>query len=248
MISIVMACYKNFKTTKNAVISVLNYTDDIDFELILVNDGADRQLNKYFKTLMKYNKNIKLITNKQNVGWVKSINQGIAVSEGKYVMFLNNDIEVLPQYSNWLKEMMACMKDDVGAVAPVSNFVLGWQNIKYNGKFVNYTHYSKFLIGMCMLVKRKVIDEIGGLDERFGLGGNDDLDYSIRIRLAGYKLVITRKTFIQHKGFQSLGKIYKDYDEVEALTRPKLVLKWGAEMVNDLFSIDNNFIYKGLEA
>ena len=194
---------------------------------------------------MKYNKNIILITNRKNVGWVKAINQGIAVSEGD-VLFLNNDIEIYPQYSGWLREMVGSLeKEDVGAVAPISDFVMGLQNKSFNGQFVNYTHYSKFLIGMCMLVKRKVIKEIGLLDERFGLGGNDDLDYSIRIRLAGYKLVINRKAFIHHKGFQSLGKIYKDYAEVEAITRPALVNKWGAELVNDLFQMTQEYIYKG---
>jgi hypothetical protein len=41
-----------------------------------------------------------------------------------------------------------------------------------------------------MLVKKEVIDKIGGLDERFGMGGNDDLDYSIRIKEAGYRLKV----------------------------------------------------------
>ena len=96
-----------------------------------------------------------------------------------------------------------------------------------------------------MLIRKDVLDKVGLLDERFGIGGQDDLDISIRIREAGYKLKINRYVFIHHLGFQSLSKVFPSYKEIEDLTRPMLVEKWGKEKIDDLFIMSNNFILKG---
>jgi GT2 family glycosyltransferase len=134
---------------------------------------------------------------------------------------------------------------DIGAVGPISNFVMGLQNADYNKAILLQEHYTKFLIGFFMMIKREAVEKVGLLDECFGLGGNDDLDYSIRLRQAGYKLKILRNVFIQHKGFASLGKVYKDYKEVEDLTRPRLVEKWGKTNVDSLFEYDMKTLNEG---
>lgn len=239
--SIIMPCYHNYEITKEAVESVLNFTDDVDFELILINDGADRQLHKYFKRLVKYNDNIAMITNKKNVGWVKAVNQGIEISNGENVLFLNNDIEVPYQMSGWLRRMVDCKADGVGTT---SNFVMGYQHSHFNKHFP-IEHFTKFLIGFCMLVTREVIDDIGLLDEKFGIGGNDDLDYSIRMVDAGYKLKIVRDIFIHHKGTMSLPLVFDNLNDEEQRTRDILIDKWGKERVDELFSISDREIKVG---
>ena len=244
---IIMPCYHNYDLTKNAIESILNNTaEDVDYNLILINDGADRKLEKYFKTLEKHRDNITHITNKKNLGWVKAINQGLEISKAEYVLFSNNDIEIPQGQTHWLSAMIDSIQyGDIGAVGPISNFVMGLQHARNNEQILMPEHFTKFLIGFFMLVKREVIQKIGGLDERFGLGGNDDLDYSIRIREAGYRLRILRTIYIEHKGFASLGKVYKDYGEVEDLTRPKLIEKWGKEKVDNLFVYDMKTLYQG---
>ena len=245
-VDIVMPCYHNYKITKEAVESIINNTTDVNFNLILINDGGDKNLEKYFKTLEKYNDNITHVTDKNNIGFVKSVNQGIALSNRPYVLVINNDIRVPESQPDWLARMVwATEGDSVGAVGCVSNFVMGIQNIDYNKTILLQEHYTKFLIGFCILIKKEVIEKVGLLDEAFGIGGNDDLDYSIRIRKAGYKLKVLRSVFIDHKGFQSLGMIYKDYKKVEDITRPILIAKWGKEEVDNLFSYSAETLTKG---
>jgi len=246
-VDIIMPCYHNYEITKEAVESIINNTSDgVAWKLILINDGADRRLEKYFRSLEKYRDNITHITNKKNLGWPKAINQGIEASSSEYVLFINNDIEIPQGQKLWLDMMVSGLEHErVGAVGPISNFVMGLQHTDYNKTILMTEHFTKFLIGFCMMVKREVIDKIGGLDERFGLGGNDDLDYSLRIREAGYRLKILRNVFINHKGFKSLGKLYSSYKQVEDLTRPKLVEKWGKEKVLSLFGYDMKTLYEG---
>ncbi len=182
------------------------------------------------------------------MGFIKSTNNGIKHVRGDsdFVLLLNND--VLIENPKWLINLINSfdddIDDDIGAIAPISNFVMGIANIAYNN--LPSIHYAKFLIGFCMLIKKDVLDKVGLLDERFGIGGNDDLDLSIRIREAGYKLKINRNVFVRHIGFCSLGLRFKDYKEVEDLTRPMLVEKWGKEKIDDLFTITNNFILNGV--
>ena len=63
--------------------------------------------------------------------------------------------------------------------------------------------------GFCMLIKREVIERIGYLDERFGIGGFDDTDYSMRAYRAGYKSVSVYSSYVYHKEHKSFDKIGK---------------------------------------
>lgn len=239
-VDIVMPCYHNADITRDAIESIIKLTEDIDYRIVAVIDGYDKDLIKYFKN----KPHIKTILHRQSVGFVKSTNAGIrAVRKNTdCVLLLNNDVVI--DDAKWLIKMVNTFDENTGAVAPISDFVMGFQNIGHNNNMPPI-HYAKFLIGFCMLVRKDVIDKVGLLDEIFGIGGNDDLDYSIRIRQAGYKLKVNRYSFVHHLGFQSLGKVYKDYKEIEDITRPLLIEKWGSEKVDDLFVMTENFMNKG---
>ena len=239
-IDIVMPCYHNTDITKNAVESIIKLTEDVDYKIIAVIDGYDKDLIKYFKT----KKEIKTVYHKKSLGFIKSTNHGLKYvrKDANFVLLLNNDIVI--EDNKWLINLVNSFNDKTGAVAPISNFVMGVQNLAYNNN-LPIEHYAKFLIGFCMLIRKDVLDKVGKLDERFGIGGQDDLDISIRIRNAGYKLKINRGVFIHHLGFKSLSLRFKDYKEIEDLTRPMLVEKWGKKEIDDLFIMTNDFILKG---
>lgn len=238
-IDIVMPCYHNVEITKNAIESIIKLTEDVNYNIVPIIDGYDKELINYFKE-----KKIKTILHKESLGFIKSTNAGIkkAREDTDFVLLLNNDI--LIEDPKWLINLVNSFQADTGSVAPVSNFVMGFQNLAYNTLPIE--HCAKFLIGFCMLIRKDVLDKVGLLDEVFGIGGNDDLDISIRIREAGYKLKINRGVYVHHLGFQSLGKVFKDYEEIEGITRPKLIEKWGKEKVDDLFTMTDNFILNGV--
>jgi SAM-dependent methyltransferase len=106
----------------------------------------------------------------------------------------------------------------VGAVGPSSNVVAGWQNMRHRGLPALVS--VKYLIGFCCLIRRELLDEIGGLDE--SLPGGDDLDWSIEIRKRGFKLVARRDVFVYHHGFVTGHKVRGGPDAYNGWNSPKM--------------------------
>jgi GT2 family glycosyltransferase len=78
-----------------------------------------------------------------------------------------------------------------------------------------------------MMVKREVIDTLGGFDENFGMWGFEDDDYSVRARCAGYRLRIARDCFIRHLGSQTAKTANLDYTRLLLENFEYFKKKWG---------------------
>ncbi len=237
-VDIVMPIYHSPKITIDAVDSVYAHTEDVDFRIIAVVDGYDRQLIKYFKT----RKDAKVIYHRYSKGFIKSVNEGLLEvrDDADYIMLLNND--VLIEDDRWLINLVKTFDGKTGAVGPISDYVMGLQNQVYEG--FPQIHYTKLLIGFCILVRKDVFDLMGKLDERFGMGGNDDLDISLRMRLLGYDLKINRGVFVHHIGSVSLPMTC-NVSDLDQRTRGLLDNKWNRYVTADLFMNTNDFILKG---
>ena len=177
-------------------------------------------------TYLRQQKDVKLIANNENAGFPKANNQGMAAAIGDEILWLNNDTIVTPR---WLENLRCALYSgkEIGAVGPVTNCCSNLQEIKitYENKLdsINmakmYAFADKYnisdsrkwhkwykLVGFCFLLKRQVYEIIGGLDERFSPGNFEDDDYSLRIKQAGYKLLLCEDTFIHHFGSKSFIK------------------------------------------
>jgi len=252
---IVIPCYKELEVTKVCVESILNNTAGVDKKLIIVNDGAYRPLKRYVKGLQKYWDNIVYVESKKQLGASGATNLGIKNTDRAYVVLMNNDTEVLPHMNNWLFKFIQklALEPDLGAIGPVCNYIFGIQNTAYGAQFAMPEHYTKVLIPLCMCLKREVIQKVGLFDEQFTMenkiGLNQDLDYSIRIREAGYKMKILRDVFIAHIGEQTQSKLGSTKD-AEKITRKLLEKKWGEAKVLDTVHLpitqkDRDFLIKG---
>jgi GT2 family glycosyltransferase len=147
-----------------------------------------------------------VLSTPHNLGWMGGVNGGLewvmANNPAKYIGWINDDVQIMEHDCGWLTKMvLAFEKEGVGAVGPVSNQIMGQQIFTQSGlpPYVEATRLS----GMCFITKKEVIDKVGFLDEK--LPGGDDLDYSIRVRRAGYKLAICRRTFLFHN-YASTGR------------------------------------------
>jgi GT2 family glycosyltransferase len=192
------------------VMSLVRFTAE-PFRLVIVNNG-DKPI--YFT---HQDPRVIVLTAGKNLGWMGGINAGLewvrANDPAKYICFINDDVQVLEHDYGWLPKMLkAFEKPGVGAVGPTSNAIMGYQSFHHVG-LPPYLETAA-LSGMCMLVKREVIEKIGGLDEN--LPGGDDLDYSIRIRDAGYRLGICRRTFLFHHYGQTGKRVHGEYWDSQA--------------------------------
>ena len=253
IISIIILTYNQIEYTKKCFESIFKYTS-VPFELVIVDNGSTDGTVEYLESeiLNKFNDvRIKIIKNKENKGFAGGNNQGIAASSGEYILLLNNDVVVTP---GWLERMIFCCekRTEIGIVGPRSNYVSGPQLVesvdynldsllglkRFSKKFatINANKSTQLLrvVGFCMLIKRSVIDRIGGMDDRYGIGNFEDDDFSIRAAIAGFESWMVEDCFVHHFGSKTFMGEKIDY-------RKSLHKNW--EIFKEKWGLPSNLPY-----
>ncbi|HJS18692.1 MAG TPA: glycosyltransferase, partial [Anaerolineales bacterium] len=187
--------------------------------------------------------NFKVIYNAENEGFARANNQGIAAAQGDYIVLLNNDTVVTRV---WLSRLINHLGDpQVGLVGPLTNGVSNEAHVDMT--FTDVTALDAFaaqlakdrtnlmtpikLLAMyCMAGRREVFQQIGPLDEQFGIGMFEDDDYSLRVRQAGYRMAVAEDVFIHHFGRSAFGLMGHDrYLEIFEENRRKFEARWNIE-------------------
>ncbi|MDE2422942.1 MAG: glycosyltransferase [Betaproteobacteria bacterium] len=223
--SIVVLAYNGLKeVTRPCIESILKNTPKGSYELVLVDNASSDGTAAYFEALHSQYDHITLCLNQQNKGYAGGNNDGMRLAKGAYIVLLNNDT-LVPQ--GWLNRLLGLLKanGNVGLVGPVTNSAGNEQRIEISG--LNESNFEQHIapylerqrgrwftterLGFyCVAMKRVVMERVGLLDERFGLGMFEDDDYCIRVRNAGYALAVTEDCFVYHKGSVSFGKLSVD--------------------------------------
>jgi GT2 family glycosyltransferase len=230
--SIIILTCEQLDYTRQCLNSIFAFTG-APFELIIVDNGSKDGTLDYLASLSHANsacQRIKIIKNEENNGFAKGCNQGLAESHGEYLLLLNNDVVVT---AGWLSRLVRALQnnDRFGFVGPMSNYVSGPQCVskpQYNirtlqglnqfaAAMANW-HCGQVIacqrvVGFCMLIKKTVIDAIGGLDECYGLGNFEDDDFCLRAQLAGYQGGIVKDCFIHHFGGRTFFGNNLHYEE-----------------------------------
>lgn len=177
----------------------IGFFDKGDRELVIVNNGKQPCIEDFKHVLAK--RTLKIVNCEDNKGWEGGLIEGLKVVSGEYVCFQNDDVQI-PQSEPWFYEqLLSSFEDDkVGMVGPVTTCAAGIQSI-FNQHTPMVPTEVKFLIFFCVMMKRSVLDEVGGVDDT--LPGGDDFDLSIRMRKHGYKVLVNPMSFMIHIGFQT---------------------------------------------
>lgn len=192
-LSVIVPTYNNPQQLTNMVNSMhrIGFFKAGDRELIIVNNG---------KQPIRESEHLKVVNCKENKGWEGGLVEGLKVAKGKYVCFQNDDVHIPQSDIYFYDSMMGFFTDDTGMIGPVTTTAAGIQSIYNDATPTKFTEV-RWLIFFCVMMKRKTLDEVGGVDET--LPGGDDFDLSIRMRLAGKKLYVNPHSFIIHHGFQT---------------------------------------------
>ncbi|PRP54608.1 polypeptide N-acetylgalactosaminyltransferase [Bacillus halotolerans] len=235
--SLIVLTYNQLALTKQCLESIWTHTDDGCIEVIVVDNGSHDGTQDYLKQIPS----IKAIFNETNEGFAKACNQGLEAASGDNVLFLNNDTVVT---SHWLEPMIKLLYQDdkTGMVGPVSNYVSGPQQISvdYNSlegiEAFSRRHCMQQrgksrsvlrLVGFCLLVKKEVLDKIGGFDERFEGGSFEDDDLCLRALQAGYQLKIALDSFVHHHGHATFsGNPDLSISRLYQVNRQTFIDKW----------------------
>ncbi|GBF33467.1 glycosyl transferase family 2 [Desulfocucumis palustris] len=235
--SIIILTYNELYYTRKCIESIRIYTG-VPYELVLVDNGSGDGTAEFLSSLQ----GAKVILNSSNLGFAAGCNQGLAAAAGENILLLNNDTVVTP---NWLGNMLGCLdsRNDIGLVGPCSNYVgsgnqveVSYGSIREMIEFARRfnlpdpskwrQHSSYWLSGFCLLGKKWLFDLVGPFDQRFKTGSWEDVDYSVRVTAAGYKLFVAGDVFIHHYGNRSFRGNKISLAAVQAENARQFYNKW----------------------
>ena len=154
---------------------------------------------------------VRVILNRDNLGFAAGNNVGMREADGDYIVLLNNDTVIT---RGWLTALSKHMENNVmiGMCGPVTNSIGNEAKIKvdyhsmselesfsyhYTAKHLNEEYKDINVLALfCTMIKRQVVDECGYLDEDYGIGMFEDDDYAESVKAKGYSLVIAEDAFV----------------------------------------------------
>ncbi len=245
-ISIVVLCYNQLDYTKKCVQSILKQTAYPNYELVLVDNASVDETAGYLKEIEALHENIKVVLNTTNRGFAGGNNDGIRASTGEYIVLLNNDTVVTRGWLTGMVKRFLAGEKKIGIVGPVTNSIgneamvrvgyTGLENMPaaayaYTAGHMGMTYPHDGVLAMfCVMFPRKLTDEIGLLDEHYGIGMFEDDDYSIAAQRAGYENLLVEDVFIHHFGSVSFKKLENaEYRKIFDANRSYFENKWNVK-------------------
>ena len=270
-ISIVIANKDHLEDLKRCITSIREKSTYENYEIIVVENGSEtKEIFDYYEKL-KDDPQIKVVTytDKGSFNYSKVNNFGVKEASGDYILLLNNDTQVITV--NWMEELlMYAQREDVGAVG--AKLYYGNKTIQHAGvvlqlgahRTAGHSHYGQHrdnlgymgrlcyaqdvsaVTGACLLVKKKLFEEVGGLDESFAISLND-VDFCLKLRGKGLLNVFTPFAELYHfesvsRGLDDQGEKAARYNDESERFREKWkeVLEKGDPYYNPNFSLDRS--------
>lgn len=193
--------------------------------IIIENNSEEKATFEFYKKLEAENPRVKVIYWKDEFNYSAINNFGVKYAKGDYLLFLNNDTEIINP--DCIEELLAyCMREDVGAVGARlyypddtiqhAGVIVGLGGIAghafintpknspgYFARIISVQDYSA-VTAACVMVKRSVFEEVNGFDEKFKVAFND-IDLCLKIRRTGHLVVYNPYAELYHYESKSRG-------------------------------------------
>lgn len=267
LISIIIPNKDHVEDLRRCISSILDQSTYENYEIIIVeNNSTTEQIKRYYEEIAKHPK-IRVVTYPEAFNYAKINNYGVGFAKGEYILLLNNDVEVIT--ANWLEELlMYGQRSDVGAVgaklyyedktiqhagivlglgahrtAGHTHYRVNYENVGYMGKLC-YAQDVTAVTGACLLVRKALYEQVGGLDETFAVALND-VDFCLQLRELGYLNIFNPYAELYHyesksRGLDDQSENAARYEKESALFREKWKeqLAKGDPYYNPNFSLD----------
>ena len=258
-VSIIIPNKDEISTLKKCIKSIEEKSTYKNYEIIIVeNNSTKKSTFKYYDELQK-NEKIEIIKWEKEFNYSAINNFGVRHATGEYILLLNNDIEVITK--NWIEEMlMHAQRKEVGAVGAKlyypDNSVqhcgvilgvggiadhLGKEASRYDvghlGRLA-VTQNLSAVTAACMMMRKSVFEEVGGLSEDFVVAYND-VDLCMKIREKGYLIVLNPFAELYHYESKSRGQ--EDTKEKKERFMREVELfesKWGKNIIDPYYNIN----------
>lgn len=235
--SIVVPCHDNLAYTALCLESIARHTPE-PHEVVVVDNGCTDATSDWCAA-----RGARVVRSRVNLGFAGGANLGLAAARGDVAVILNNDALATP---GWLVGLRGALEREpgVGIAGPRSNWVSDAQIIArppYGAapspeldRFAADRHRELAgrgrevdrLSGLCMAIAAEVIEAVGGFDPRFRVGNLEDDDFTLRARLAGFRLWVADDAFVHHFGHKTFAIVGEDYEALLHENALRYMAKW----------------------
>ncbi len=226
LVSIIIPTRDKLKLLRGTVEGLLQQTDYPSLELIIMDNGSvELETISYLKQLQK-NARVTVIRHHAPFNYSQLNNLGVSHAKGTIIGLLNNDLEVI--HADWLTEMVShALRPEIGAVGAKLYYAndtlqhagvivglggMAGHGFRFLAKESPGYHWKPFLIqnysavtGACLVLRRQIFLEVGGLEERYLKVAFNDVDLCLRLRERGYRIVWTPYAELYHLESASRG-------------------------------------------
>lgn len=251
--SIIIPVFNRAAFTWQCLTSLLSENDLNETEIIVVDNASTDETAELLTAIGNV---IRVVTNKENKGFVDACNQGAAAAHGKYLVFLNNDTKVLP---GWLKYLIETAESDESAGAIGSMLLYpdgsiqeagaivwkngeahhyGWNQSPDDHRF-NFAREVDYCSAASLLIRKEIFERLEGFDRRFAPAYYEDVDLCFGVRSLGYKVIYQPMSRVVHYEGVTAGRDIKGgAKHFQVANREKFVEKWRAVLEPEHFERD----------
>ncbi|MGN0334321.1 MAG: glycosyltransferase family 2 protein [Lachnospiraceae bacterium] len=222
-VSVVIPNYNGLHFLKNCLDTVFAQKGTESQEVIVVDNGSADGSVEFLK---KYPQ-VRVISLEENFGFCRAVNEGIKAAQSEYVILLNNDTEVEPEFAS---ELLRAVKSDEKIFSCSSKMIqytdrekmddagdyfcaLGWAFGRGKGAPVSDYEEPADVFAACggaSIYRKDVIEALGYFDENH-FAYLEDIDIGYRARIFGYRNVYAPKAVVYHVGSGSSGSVYNEF-------------------------------------
>ena len=247
LVSVIIPSYGRTGFTLRCLASIAACPPAATFEVIVVDDAFPGNETACLARV----RGIRLQRNTENLGYLRACNTAAATARGAFLLFLNNDTQVMP---GWADTMLALFSasDDVGAVGSkliypdgrlqeaggiVWQDGSGWNFGRHDDRdkpIYNYVREVDYCSGASLMVRRDVFERLRGFDERYAPAYFEDTDLCFRLRAIGLKtLYQPRSVVVHHEGVSHGRDLDVGIKSCQAVNRRRFVAVWQNELARD---------------
>lgn len=226
LISILIPNKDHTDDLDNCLKSIFEKSTYTNLEFIIIeNNSTEKETFDYYERIQREHSNVKVVKWDSGFNYSAINNYGAGFAKGEYILLLNNDVEIIN--GDCFEEMlMFAQRSDVGAVGAKlyypdetvqhAGVILGIGGIaghshkdypRNSPGYASRASYAQNLTACtaaCLMLRKDVYDEVGGLDEEFKVAFND-VDLCMKIRSKGYLIVFTPYAELYHYESKSRG-------------------------------------------
>ena len=236
-VSIVIPVYNALDYARLCLESVYAAATEVTFEVIVVDNGSAPAVAAWLAVEKECRRDLTVLQYDRPLGFPKAVNEGVRAAKYDFVVLLNSDSAVTDW---WLDGLLETLQSGprIGIASPVSD-QLGPGRQLVSGRPTSNTRLNmidepRLLFFFCVMIRRELWRELGGLNEIYEVGNYEDNEFCLKARMAGWRLAINPNVFVPNQESKTFEENQIDHDEW-LFRNEKVFLERASEMSRTLF-------------